>query len=271
MQRIAETISMYFKLLGIALKAIIQFRADLLIGIAGIISWNFVRLLAVGVILGRFHSLAGWTIWEIAFLFGLWMTGNSIYSLLFFHLSGLDEYIIDGSFDKFLIRPISPFLQFLTVDVNINGIADVIFGLACLSLAMTNLHLALSALQWLFLVVMLFSAALLELGMTILICSVGFWTNRSQALFYTLNQVNWSMTQQYPLEMFGRGFRVLVTCVIPVAFINYYPARWLLGKTVPGDPWYFLSFLSPVVTVALLALSALIWTKGLKRYGSTGS
>jgi ABC-2 type transport system permease protein len=266
-----ENISIYGKLVGIAIKSMTQFRADFLIGIVGIMVMNGVNLLAIGVILGRFHDLAGWTVWEIVFLYGLWMTGNSLYSLLFFHLSYLDEYIVQGALDQFLSRPVSPFLQLLAAEVNVNGVADIIFGLTCLVLAITNLNLHFDVGQWLFLGVMLVSGALIELGITLALSSVAFWTSRSQALVYAVNQVNWNMTQQYPLEMFGTGFRVLVTCFIPVAFINYYPARWLLAKTAPGDPWYFLSFLSPVVAAVLLAIAALVWRKGLRQYNSTGS
>jgi ABC-2 type transport system permease protein len=98
----------------------------------------------------------------------------------------------------------------------------------------------------------------------------GFGTWR-RSIFQAVNQLHWNMTQQYPLEMFGRGFRVLVTCVIPVAFLNYYPARWLLGKIVPGDPWYILSFLSPLVVIILLVVAGVVWNKGIRHYSSTGS
>jgi len=271
MQRIMDTLDMYFKLLGIALKSMTQFRVDFLVGVFGVISLNTVNLLAINVILGRFYDLAGWTIWEIVFLYGLWMTGNSIYSLLFFHIMDLEDYIVHGSFDTFLIRPLNPLLMLLTVEVNINGVADVVFGAASLMLAMVNLGLHFSLVQWVYLGIMLVAAALIELGITLALASVAFWTTRSSGLVYTVNQVNWNMTQQYPLEMFGRGFRILVTCLIPVAFLNYYPARWLLGKTTPGDPWYFLSFLSPLVAMVLLVIAGLVWKRGLRRYNSTGS
>ena len=271
MRPIVETLSMYFKLLGIALKSMTQFRADFLVGLIGVISLNGVNLLAIGVILGRFFDLAGWTIWEIVFLYGLWMTGNSLYSLLFYHITYLEDYLVRGSFDTFLIRPLSPFLMLLTTEVNMNGVADVVFGLASLGLAMINLGLRLSPVQWAYLVLMLVSAALIELGITLALASVAFWTTRSGGLIFVVNQVNWNMTQQYPLEMFGRGFQVLVTCIIPVAFINYYPARFLLGKTAPGDPWFFLSFMSPVAALALLAIGGMVWRAGIRRYNSTGS
>ena len=266
-----ETWRIFLKLLGIALKSMTQFRADFWIGMIGIITFNGINLAAIGVILGRFHDLAGWTLWQIVFLYGLWMTGNSIYSLLFFHLTWLDEYIVQGSFDRFLIRPFSPFLQLVAADVNVNGVADVTFGVAALGLAMSNMGLQFGTGQWLYLAVMLVSAALIELGITLALSSIAFWTNRSQALVFAANQVNWNMTQQYPLEMFGREFRVFVTLFIPVAFLNYYPARWLLGKTDPSDPWYFLSFLAPVVALITLAIAALVWRQGLRHYNSTGS
>lgn len=266
-----ETLRMYFKLLGIALKSMMQFRADFLVGVLGVMAENVVNLLAIGVILGRFYDLAGWTVWEIVFMYGLWMTGNSIYSLLFFHITELEDYLVRGAFDVFLVRPLSPFLMLLTVEVNINGIADVIFGVASLWLSMANLHLLFGPIQWLYLVIMLISAALLELGITIVLASVAFWTTKSSGLVYAVNQINWNMTRQYPLEMFGRGFRMLVTGLIPFAFLNYYPARWLLGKTSPGDPLYVLSFLSPLVTLAMLGIASMVWRNGIRRYNSTGS
>jgi len=266
-----ETLRLYCKLVGMALKSMAQFRLDFLVGVVGVIIQNGVNLAAIGVILDRFHDLAGWTVWEIVFLYGLWMVGNSLYSLLFLHLTYLDGYIVEGTFDRFLVRPLSPFLQLLGEAVNMNGVADVVFGLACLVLSITHLRLAFNPLQWAYLCAALLCAALIELGITLFFASTAFWTGRSTALVNTVNQVNWNMTQQYPLEMFGRGFRLFVTCFIPVAFLNYYPARWLLGKISPGDPGYFLSFLPPLVALLLLFAARLVWAKGLRQYTSTGS
>lgn len=266
-----ETLRMYFKLVGMAFKSMTQFRIDFLVGVGGVIALNGVNLLAISVILGRFHDLAGWTVWEIVFLYGIWMVGNSLYSLLFLHLSALENYIVEGTFDRFLVRPLSPFLQLLGEEVNMNGIADALFGVASLGLAISHLNLHFGLAKGAYMLAALVSAALIELGITLAIASLAFWTGRSAALLYTANQLNWNMTQQYPLEMFGRWFRVFVTVFIPVAFLNYYPARWLLGKTTPGDPLYWLSFLSPLVALVLLGIGELVWKKGLQQYSSTGS
>jgi ABC-2 type transport system permease protein len=136
---------------------------------------------------------------------------------------------------------------------------------------MTNLGLTFTLIQWLFLLLMLACAPMIELGIILSLSSVAFWTSRSAALAEAAFQVNWNMTQQYPLDMFGRGFRVLVTLFIPVAFLNYYPARWLLGKTLPGDPLYFLSFLSPLAAAVTLGIAAFVWQRGVRQYSSPGN
>ena len=45
------------------------------------------------------------------------------------------------------------------------------------------------------------------------------------------------LVQHYPIDIFGRWFRLIVTGVIPVAFMNYYPALILLGKSDTESPW----------------------------------
>lgn len=63
-------------------------------------------------------------------MYGAYWLWRSLYSLLFFHIGWLDDYIIAGKMDRFMIRPLSPFLQLLGEEVNVNGISDVVFGVA---------------------------------------------------------------------------------------------------------------------------------------------
>ncbi|MDE7046591.1 MAG: ABC transporter permease, partial [Lachnospiraceae bacterium] len=56
---------------------------------------------------------------------------------------------------------------------------------------------------------------------------------------------------------------------LPVAFINYYPSVVLLNKAEGGTS--FWQYLSPVVSLVLLFVGALVWTRGVKRYAGTGN
>lgn len=264
-----ETIRMYFKLIGISFRSRMQFRADFLIGVVSVIVLNLFSLATIGVVIARFQTLAGWTLWEIVFLYGLWMLSHSIFSLLLWHIEDLEYFLIQGTFDMFLIRPISPFLQLLAHEINYPGIADVLVGVACLGISISNLHPQWGAWHILFLVVIIFAGTLIEFSITLALACIAFWTGRSSNSINTVMQFSF-LIQRYPVEMFGRWFRIFVTCFIPVAFMNYYPALLLLGKMTPGDPWSWLSFASPVVALLLLAIASVVWRVALRQYSSAG-
>jgi ABC-2 type transport system permease protein len=265
-----ETLRMYAKLIGISFRSRMQFRTDFFVGLLSVVVLNAFSLATIGVVLLQFQTLAGWTIWEIVFLYSLWVLGHSLFSLLFWHMEDLEFYLVQGSFDMFLVRPISPFLQFLGREINYTGFADILVGVVGMSLALANLDLQWNAWHAVYLLVVILSGTLIEFAITLSLACIAFWTGRSASSINTVMQVSF-VIQRYPVDMYGQWFRVFVTCLVPVAFINYYPARLLLGKIPPGDPWGWLSYLSPLVALALLGLSAYIWRRALRQYSSTGS
>lgn len=264
-----ETLRMYFKLLGISFRSRMQFRTDFMVGMVSVIVLNVFSLATIGVVLNQFQSLAGWTIWEIVFLYSLWILGHSLFSLLFWHMEDLEYYLIQGTFDMFLVRPISPFLQFLGREINYTGVADVLVGVAGMAVALGRLNIHWNVWQMAYLGVVILAGTLIEFAITLALACIAFWTGRSASSVNAVMQVSF-VIQRYPVDMYGTWFRVFVTCVLPVAFINYYPAKFLLGKVAAGDPWGWLSYLSPVVALTLLWLASRVWQRAIRQYSSAG-
>lgn len=79
------------------------------------------------------------------------------------------------------------------------------------------------------------------------------------------------LVQWYPIDIFGRAFRVIVTGLLPVAFLNYYPALVLLDKLDRNNPGWWLSYLSPFVAVVLMGFASRVWRRALRQYTSSGS
>ena len=67
------------------------------------------------------------------------------------------------------------------------------------------------------------------------------------------------------------GFRLIVTGLLPVAFMNYYPALFLLDKVNRNSTGWWLSYISPLVALMLMGIVAIVWRLGLNRYTSSGS
>ena len=264
-----NAVTLYFRLIRVAVQSRLQYRADFLTGIIGVIVMNAVTVSLIGILVSRFRHLNGWTLWEMVFLYCLWILGHSIYSLFFWHIRALEDYLVEGTFDQFLLRPASPFVLFLGREIQYLGVADAAFGITGLSLAYTNLDLQWTGAQWFFFALAILAGTLIETTLSLMIACLSFWTGRSRRANNLLMQLN-VMVQYYPVDMFGYVFRVIVTGLIPVAFMNYYPALMLLGKLDPQSPWGWLGFISPVVALTLVIITSSIWHLALRRYSSSG-
>ena len=61
-------------------------------------------------------TLAGWSVAEVALLYGIASTAFSLTDLAIGHLDFLSQMIRDGSFDQVLTRPLPSLLQVVTAD-----------------------------------------------------------------------------------------------------------------------------------------------------------
>jgi len=261
---------LYFRLIQISLLSRMQYRANFIVGILGLIVWNVVNLGLIGVLVTQFTSLNNWTLWELVFLYCLWTVGHSLYSFLFSHANQLEDYLIEGAFDQFLLRPASPLIQLLGRELQYIEIADMLIGLTGLSLAYAQLGLYWNGWRWGFFVIAVVSGAMIELAMNLLIGCSAFWTGRSRGAFIIVSPF-YNLVHQYPVDIFGKTFRAIVTGIIPVAFMNYYPALMLLDKMERAGSVWWLSYMSPLVALLLVGIVSRVWRLGLMRYASSGS
>ena len=263
-------IQLYFRLIQISLLSRMQYRANFIASILGLIVWNVINLGLIGVLVSRFTNLNNWTVWELVFLYSLWVLGHSLYSLFFSHTTQMEDYLIEGTFDQFLLRPASPLIQVLGRELQYIEIADALIGLTGISLAYTQLGLHWDGWKWGFFILAIISGAIIELAMNLLIAFSAFWTGRSRGSFMIVSQF-YGLVQQYPIDIFGKAFRVIVTGLIPVAFMNYYPALFLLDKVNYTSPGWWLSYMSPLVALLLVGIVSGVWRLALHRYSSSGS
>ena len=76
---------------------------------------------------------------------------------------------------------------------------------------------------------------------------------------------------QYPVTIFERWFRQLFCYVLPIAFVSWFPALYVLDRYDPLGLPEWMRFTSPVVAVVAVAVAATCWKAVVRRYRSTGS
>ncbi|MYS56761.1 transporter, partial [Streptomyces sp. SID6013] len=76
---------------------------------------------------------------------------------------------------------------------------------------------------------------------------------------------------QYPPTVFALDLVRGATFVVPLAFVNWLPASYVLGRPYPLGLPGWAAFTTPLVAAACCALAGLAWRAGLRSYRSTGS
>jgi ABC-2 type transport system permease protein len=180
------------------------------------------------------------------------------------------EYVREGRFDRFLVRPLDALFQVLTVPQQI--VPDgLVLGVATLAVATVAANVRV---DWLFLVfvpLVVFGGALIDLGISLAVATCSFWLVRVDTLRWVVMSLEQDFTR-YPISIYTRGVRIVLTFVLPFAFMNYFPATFFLQKADTGlhfNP--AIGLLTPAIGLAWLAVAYAFWLVGLRHYQGTGS
>lgn len=257
-------------LAGASLRSEFQYRANALSSILGGVLYQLTGFLIVFIIVDRFGSLGGWSLSEITFLYGMRLTSHGIFYLCFSQLFDLDQVLVSGEFDRFMVRPIHPLLQMFTRKLRVNCFGDLLGGTALLIAATPRIDLDWNPLLVMFLVVAVIGGALVEGAVQITLSALSFrWLN-TLAVRTTTNEV-FNQYGNYPQRIFPRGLQVVLTYALPVAFVAYFPASALLHRTDGLLVPTWLAWCAPLVGLCLFLVSLRIWHRASRGYQSSGT
>ena len=113
--------------------------------------------------------------------------------------------------------------------------------------------------------------ALIDFGIQLAITTAAFWVIRIDTLRWVVMSLEQDFSR-YPISIYSRGVRVVMAFIFPFAFMNYFPATYLLHKVESGlqlNP--AVGLLTPIVGAVWLVAAYLLWRVGLNKYQGTGS
>ena len=261
-----KNLRLYFKLQLVQIRAAVEYRADFWIGILGAMLQQAAGLVFISALFSQIPEVAGWTVWNIAILYGLAMLPKGLTELFCDGPWTLRGKVNSGEFDRVLVRPISPALQSATAIVSIHGFGQVILGIIVLWIGISRSGIAL---QWwtpLYLVAIVLTSAVMIGALNFVINMTGFWEPSAQSALPTMLALLIDFAK-FPLDIYTMVIRGLVTIVMPYAFVSYFPALLLLDR---NPPWKWLGLATPAVAALVLVLTSWLWGKGLNRYQGVG-
>ena len=268
--KLRHYIKTYFKILGLSLRSRMSFRVDFFVMVASIFIKEFANLSLLIIVVNRFDNLAGWSMWEMAFLYCVvTFTQRNFSSFLggFVHIGNL---IKTGEMDSYVMTPLSPLFLINSRNTMVWRVYYNISIFTMLIFCGFKAGISFTPLNLLMFIVMMASSMIIMASVMLAVSSIAFFTvDISNAVMMIDEIVRKYMI--YPISIYGKAASFLLTFVIPLGFIAYYPAAYLLGKaeSVMFSP--YLAMLTPLFAVLFFTIAVFMWRWGLRNYKSTGT
>lgn len=260
----------YVALVRSRVAAQATYRASFAIELASQVLLVLVEFVEVYVVFHQVDALGGFDFAEVSLMYGLSACAFGLADMAVGHVDRLSAYVRTGTFDAFLLRPLSALGQLVTSDFSLRRLGRVATGAVVLVVALVVAHIAWTPARAALLVVTPLAGAVIFGAVFVATCTIGFWVVEGME-FANAFTYGGSYLSSFPFTVFGPVIRRFFTFVVPAGFVAYLPALALLGREDPlGLPGWLSWSALPVSLLAAVAALA-IWRSGLRRYVGAGS
>ena len=256
----------YLRLQLLHLRVALEYPANFWIASVAMLAGEITTIGFLWVLFGHVPQIAGWQFWEVLFLYALITLQTALGGFLCSGFWNIPGYIRSGRLDQVLVRPVAPLLQMATLHLDMRNIGRLAISIAILAQAIGELWPAWSVWQLAYFVATLVGSALLLNSLFFIPRCLAFWTlsDTNSIADWLWNVIDFA---KYPLSAYTRPIQFVLTWLIPLAFVSYYPAAVLLGK--PLD-WPWLGYLTPLAGPIAALCALVVWRHGLACYQSSG-
>ncbi|MFB7916565.1 ABC transporter permease [Streptomyces sp. NPDC056061] len=268
--RLVEGVRAYGLIATMWLRSTMTYRASFAMTAFGnfaVTAFDFVTILLM---FAHVDALGGYSLPEIALLYGLSGTAFGLADLVMGSTDRLGRRVRDGTLDTLLVRPVPVLAQVAADRFALRRLGRITQGALVLGYALVVLDIEWTLLKAAMIPLMLLCGA--AIFSAVFVAGAAF-----QFVAQDASEVQNSFTYggttllQYPPSIFAKDLVRGVTFVVPLAFVNWLPALYVLGREYPLGLPQWVAFLPPAVAALCWLLAGLAWRKGLRAYRSTGN
>jgi ABC-2 type transport system permease protein len=259
---ILSSFTVYFISLKNAFSQRMVYRGDFIIGSVIALLFEFVVPMITLLIYHSGSSFPGWSMNEVLLLQAVFLLAKGIAFPFFFGIVwNILILIREGTFDILLLKPRSALFLSIATAIDIESMGKLLGGAVFFILIILRFQ-SIGIIRWcVFFVLFLLSLSVFFSFSLILSGTLFVWVGNSRMweIFNTF-----TLFGMYPCSIYSRSVQVIITMVIPVALLAFFPASALLGRSLD------YLFVSAAVTGILLFGSIVFWYGMLRHYSSAG-
>lgn len=258
---------LYFKYMSILLKCQMEYRTSFILLSIGQFFVPFLIFVSIFFLFQRFPSIGGWSLYEVALCYSVIHISFSISECFARGFDSFSTTVVNGGFDRILVRPLTTVLQVFGSRFEFTRIGRLTQSIIVLFYSISNLDIYWSPLKILTLLLMIIGGVSIFIGIYMLGAALCFWTIEGLEVVNIFTDGGREMSQ-YPLSIYKDWIRKFFTFVIPFGAVNYLPLMFILERPGGNHPIYMGA---PLLGLIFLLPCIMVWNFGVRHYKSTGS
>ncbi|WP_310550479.1 ABC transporter permease [Paenibacillus glufosinatiresistens] len=247
------------------MKTRMTYRADFWVEVLSDLLFQVTNLIFIFVVFMHTDSLAGWSRGEVIFVYGFFMVPYGVFNCFVNMWNFSERYIVKGEMDRILTRPAHNLFQIFLENVDPPSLFGSLIGLIIMAVSGAQLGLPLEWWTLPALLVLTLSAVAIYTGIYTALTSLSFYSDAPTGIIPLMYNIQGY--GRYPVTIYNRAIQVLLTWILPFAFVGVYPASLFLQR----DGMQRMALLTPVMGAIFLGIGLIAWNSGVKRYKGAGS
>ena len=202
------------------------------------------------------EDVGGYTFNQVLLLWAIAASTYGFSHFIFKKAYTLSDTITNGKLDSFLVQPKNVLISAITTDIEVSALGDILYGYIVLFIS------GITITKFLLFTLFTLTGAIIITDVAVILGSLSFWFGRSDMIADTGNNLMTSFAT-YPDGIFKGLAKILLLTVIPIGLTAYFPV-WIMTKFDIK-----LTLIIIALTIAITALTFVIFYRGLRRYSSS--
>ena len=257
LMEVKNNIRYFFSAIRISIKSAMAYKASFLVQTIFMAINNLFFLIFWGVVFKNIGNDTGITFNNVLYL---WSFSTISYGIAYFFFGGIqkiNDYIITGAMDSYLLQPKNVLLNVCTSKCNFAACGDLLHGIV-VGIIATGGDIRKILLM---LFIGLFGS-IFFISTEVILRSISVWIGDTKTIANRYVEMLLITFSTYPENIFKIGIKFILYTVVPVAYLAYIPSSLMAN--------FSLKSLMLVIAVGLVyfTVAVITFNKAMKNYES---
>lgn len=260
-------IKLYATYAKLSLMSKLVYKVNAIIGILAFLFMEATSLITLYILVSSVPSIDGYDIYQIGMLFGITNLAVGLDHLFTDRLWSVAYFEVkQGKLDHMFLRPVPVLFQVIASEIQLEALGELIVAVAMISFCGSKVQISGGVGPILLVLLGVICAALIITSFKIMVASLAFKFKRSGPLLQFI--YNFSGFTKYPMNIYPKAIRIILTFVIPLGLCLFYPFDNLFR---PIESPHLVALMMVGFTTIFGAICLFVWSKLVKMYESTGT